>query len=101
MTDNEASKVVYFTSAVGSAPHKAEELKAIVLRKDSTTHFKSVIEAIQELIEESAPFDAGFLTRLETRLRRLRSATTRNSDGRDPRSYAVSALLSAISHRAA
>ncbi|KAA0205946.1 hypothetical protein EDM68_03695 [Candidatus Uhrbacteria bacterium] len=100
MTDNEASKVVYFTSAVGSAPHKAEELKSIVLREDSTAHFKGVVDAIQKLVEESSPFDAGFLTRLETRLRRLRSETARSSDGCDPRSYAVSALLGAISHRA-
>lgn len=101
MTENEASKVVYFTSAIGLAPHKAEELKSIVLKEDSTAHFKGVVNAIQKLVEESLPFDAGFITRLEARLRRLRSETTKSSDCCDPRSYAVSALLSAISHRAA
>lgn len=98
MTDKEASKIVYFVSALGSAPHRAEELKSIVLKEDSTAHFKEVVNAIQKLVEESLPFDARFISRLEAR---LGSETAKSSDCCEPRSYAVSALRSAISHRAA
>jgi len=98
MNDKEVSKLVYFVSAVGSAPQRAEQLKEIVLHEHSSAEFKQVVEAVVKLLEESKPYDDQFYSRLQEKLVQAKDDLPVSDGGETKKAerHARQAILSAL-----